>query len=54
MTTKRDAKRMVFLWFEWERIGYVEQATLFGYKVWSRCGAVRELFGFKWIQHDRH
>ena len=48
----RSSKRITFLWFEYERIGYVEQAWLFGRTVFMRCGSVRELFGVRWIKND--
>lgn len=42
-------KRWTFLWLEYERIGYVEELTLFNFTLYRRCGSICELLGFQWI-----
>lgn len=42
-------KEWAFLWLEYKRVGYYEEYRLFGYKFYSRCGAVVEWFGIERI-----
>lgn len=44
---KRE-KRWVFLWLEYERVGYVEELTLFDITLYRRCGSLCYLLGFEW------
>lgn len=43
-------KRWSFLWLEYQRIGWVEELTLFGFTIYRRCGSLIELFGIHWVQ----
>lgn len=43
-------KRWAILWLEYERVGSVENLSLFGFAIYRRSGSVCELFGFEWIQ----
>lgn len=43
-------KRWKFLWLEYERVGWVEELTIFGLTIYRRSGSVCELFGYHWIQ----
>lgn len=43
-------KRWAFLWLEYERVGYVEELTLFNWLIYRRCGSICYLLGFQWIQ----
>ena len=47
MSNKQSWK---FLWLEYDRVGFVEHLTLFGFTIYRRAGSVCELFGFHWIQ----
>lgn len=43
-------KRWAFLWLEYERVGYVECLTLFGFTLYRRCGQIVEVLGVQWIE----
>lgn len=41
-----------FLGFNYSRVGYVEQFDFCGAIIYRRCGAIRNLFGFEWVEKD--
>ena len=43
-------KRWAFLWLEYERVGSVEELTLFGFTLYRRSGSLVSLLGFHWVQ----
>lgn len=43
-------KKWAVLWLEYERIGSVEEFTLFGLTLYRRSGSLVSLLGFHWVQ----